>query len=547
MSRTSEDLKPRNGQKLVVGVVARISDCQNQKEMSLDDQLDHAREVVTEKYHGLVDYRVIATKGKGERLDRPELVEIERMLRTGEIDILIQEDVGRLVRGADAVRLWGIAKDHGTRCLAPNDCCDTDEDNWEQDVLNACAEHVGHNAHTSKRIKHKKMNRFIKFGGATACEIYGYIKPEGAKTYDDWQKDPTATPKIQEGLLRLRATLNCTAVADWFNKEGVPVGNYCSGDEWTGAMVRRYFGNSLLKGMPYRGKLHTVKHYESGRRISVLNPKGPVYRECPHLAHVDPDEFDDVNALLDKKNYNYRHKLVNGVDPRRRVPRKRTRFPGQLALCWYCGRNYVWGGNGIADNLMCNGSRGRHCWNSIGCNGPLVIKKIKEAITAELYKLNGFDGQFIELVRHANQNRSGGEVERRQKLLIDEATLSQEKENLSAAIAQYGPRPMVLEMLQRLENREKELARERYQLELINHRELQLPQSTEELRQMLEDKFQQLALDSPEFGDMLKLLIPEFYIYLVRLVDGGHPQPRAKIKLNLLGIVPDAQHVPGLE
>ena len=30
-------------------------------------------------------------------------------------------------------------------------------------------------------------------------------------------------------------------------------------------------------------------------------------------------------------------------------------------------------------------------------------------------------------------------------------------------------------------------------------------------------------------------------------MDGGHPLPRAKIKLNLLGIVPDAQHVSGLE
>ena len=42
------------------------------------------------------------------------------------------------------------------------------------------------------------MNRFKKFGGATPCEIYGYIKPEGAKTFDDWRKDDAATPTIQE-------------------------------------------------------------------------------------------------------------------------------------------------------------------------------------------------------------------------------------------------------------------------------------------------------------------------------------------------------------
>ena len=71
-------MTPRNGHTLVVGVVARISGCPNQKELSLTDQEDHAREVIAELYDGPVEYRVIATKGKGEALDRPELVQIEQ-------------------------------------------------------------------------------------------------------------------------------------------------------------------------------------------------------------------------------------------------------------------------------------------------------------------------------------------------------------------------------------------------------------------------------------------------------------------------------------
>jgi hypothetical protein len=55
-----------------------------------------------------------------------------------------------------------------------------------------------------------------------------------------------------------------------------------------------------------------------------------------------------------------------------------------------------------------------------------------------------------------------------------------------------------------------------------------------------------LAIDSPEFGDLMRQLVPEFGVYLVRLADGGHPLPRAKVKLTLAGIVPDAQLVPGL-
>jgi hypothetical protein len=41
-------VKPRNGHTLVVGIVARISGCAKQKEVSLEDQVDHGKEVVAE-------------------------------------------------------------------------------------------------------------------------------------------------------------------------------------------------------------------------------------------------------------------------------------------------------------------------------------------------------------------------------------------------------------------------------------------------------------------------------------------------------------------
>jgi hypothetical protein len=44
-------------------------------------------------------------RGKGEALDRPELAEIEAAYRKGELDLFVFEDLGRSVRGADAVRL----------------------------------------------------------------------------------------------------------------------------------------------------------------------------------------------------------------------------------------------------------------------------------------------------------------------------------------------------------------------------------------------------------------------------------------------------------
>jgi hypothetical protein len=546
-TRNDPSLVPRNGHTLVVGIVARISGCKNQKEISLDDQVDHGKQVVADMYDGPVEFREIATRGKGERLDRPELTEVEALLRSGALDLLVAEDIGRMVRGVDAVRLCGIAVDHGVRVLAPNDCIDTADATWEEDVISACRDHVGHNAHTSKRLKHKLMNRFLKGGGATPLPIYGYIKPEEAKTYEDWRIDPAVTPIFREWFRRLQQSPDCSAVADWLNEQKVPTGKYCKLETWDGSMVRRLTGNPLLKGMPGRGFKYTIKHNESGRRVSVTNPKGPQFKDYPHLRHVEPELWDEVNALLKHANGKNRRKAVDGVDPLWRVPRKRTRFPGQHARCWYCGRHLVWGANGERDNLMCCGPRARRCWNSLGFKGARVTQKLVEAITRGLYRLDGFDDQFRELVERAGQKGSEDLDRRRIELKQREQSLAQERENLLNTIKACGPVPLVQQGLEELEVTASRLARERRELEKLERRTLELPGSIAELRTLLEETLEKLATGSPEFGDLMRQLVPNIHVYLVRSIDGGHLLPRARVELVLSGIVPDARHVPGLD
>ena len=121
------------------------------------------------------------------------MAEIEAAYCSNELDVFIWDDVGRPVRGAEAVRLLGIGVDHSVRTLIPMDCIDTADENWEQDALEASAAHMGHNTRTSKRLKQKLMNRFSKFGGSPGRPIYGYIVPEGVKTYGGWLIDTTAS------------------------------------------------------------------------------------------------------------------------------------------------------------------------------------------------------------------------------------------------------------------------------------------------------------------------------------------------------------------
>jgi hypothetical protein len=195
---------------------------------------------------------------------------------------------------------------------------------------------------------------------------------------------------------------------------------------------------------------------------------------------------------------------------------------------------------------MCSGSRQERCWNSIGFNGPLSAQRIVKITTSELYKLDGLADQFQELVRRAAVAGDVNVVQRWEKLSVELETLAKNKENVKAAIAAYGPGPLVKEQLDEITAKEQMLARERRGLERLKERAFDLPQSVEALRQLFEEKFARLTMSSPELGDLLRNIVPEFYVFLVRLVDGGHLMPRAYIRLDLGGIIPDAKHVAGL-
>jgi site-specific DNA recombinase len=540
-----DELKPRNGKTLIVYIIARISGCANQRELSLDDQADHAKEIISDMYDGSVEFRVIATKGKGERLDRPELDEIRQHLLRGEADVLIMEDLGRLVRGVEAVRLFGIAVDHGTRAMSPNDHVDTINDTWEEDALAACRDHVAHNSHTSRRLKHKLMNRFEKFGGAMALPIAGYVVPDDATTYDRWKKDEQWTEMIREGAQLLTETRNCCIVADYFNRCGFPVGPYCRNRRWDGKMVRRYFKNPLLKGVAMRGHRRTEKHHETGRRVARKNPNPPTEYLCPHLAFFSPQELDELNALLAFAHKNLGRKHVNGRDPRAFVPKTQSRFPGGAATCWYCGHIHVWGGNGISENLMCSAARDWGCWCSIGFNGALLTRKILATIWQALEALPGLDDQMRSLIDQAQ--RGGPEMERQWAQLIEnERQLAQRKQHLASAIVEEGMHDLLREKVGELKMRDTELAQERRKLERLHQVSSVIPANAAELAEKIKATLTTLDASSFELADVLRLLVPECHVYLVRLCDGGHLLPRTRVRLQLEGLVPEMERVPGL-
>lgn len=541
--KSDQEAEPRDGHTWRTLIAARISGCANQKELSLEDQEDRGREISNEIYSGETEFDVVATTGKGERLDRPELAAIERKLETGNYDLFVMDDVGRLVRGHHAVSLWGTAVDNGTRCVAPIDDLDTISEGWERDLLQACGEHVGHNILASRRIKQKSMNRFIKYGHTAARPIASYIVPQGARSYDDWRIDEAISLLIRQAASVLRRTLNCSGVADWFNERGVKPGLCCRSKLWNGPMVRRFFGNTLLKGKPQRGKYHTVKHHKRGRRISVKNPKGPAFYDAPHLAILEAAEFDDLNEALATQNFKLGRPQGNGdsgYSPRR------SKYPSGSARCWYCGFHYVWGAHGQVDHLQCNATREWHCWNSVGLDGALLTQRIVEEIIRELEALEGFEAQFAVMVEEAQRDQLRGGDHQRRELDIEAGKLQIERANLEGSLREFGPRKMIASLIDDLEDRERQLLQKRTRLERSARRPDKLPGSPGELMQLFQEQIEGLAQDSYDFADVLRQIVTSCHVYLVQLVDGGHLEPRAKVTLSLGAVADGLGAMPGV-
>jgi len=196
---------------------------------------------------------------------------------------------------------------------------------------------------------------------------------------------------------------------------------------------------------------------------------------------------------------------------------------------------------------MCSNSREWHCWHSVGFSGPEAVEKLVAEICRQLSCLDQFDEQFAAMVTAAGSDLEGKIADDWRKLRRDEELHGKHRENLLATIKKLGPHDLLQAAIEAMNDDKNKLLLSRHRLEHHRPNRLELPESMAVLRGLLEDEFHRLAIDSPAFGKLMRRIVPEWYTYSVRLCDGGHLLPRAKIQLNLAGSFPDLNLVPGLD
>jgi hypothetical protein len=293
---------PASGKLQVLGI-ARIS-TKNQDEMSLDDQADMHKEFVHENYDHPFDYEPVATQAKGEWLDRDELEQIRAAINSGKYDLVIMEDLGRLLRGLEAVNFCKIAVDQNVRLIAINDGVDTLNDDWEEKAATASIRHARYVEETSRRIKQRKRARFVREGRALPCEIFGYLKNPGAKTEMDLVRDTSAEWIYDRIFAMLEGGASYAEVADWLNDNHVPVGPFCRLSRWTGQMVARLVHNSTVRWMLTQGVQHLAHH---------PGPLGAFFRRITNRKNrqvaviATARKLVTIAYLMLKHNERYRH------------------------------------------------------------------------------------------------------------------------------------------------------------------------------------------------------------------------------------------------
>ena len=224
--------------------------------------------------------------------------------------------------------------------------------------------HQRSNRNTSQRIKRTHRSRFMN-GGCLSGRMYGWLSPAGAKTDAEVTRDPAAE-RIYKEWFRLLDEENASfaEVVRWLTGEGVrfPTRTPSVYADPYGALVARYTFNSLLKGNSERNRRKTKRVNDRGKYVPIkANPDELLQRNVPHLAFFEAAYYDRIVAGMKDRDARYRRSDVPAHDPCRGRPRRQARLPARVTVCDICGRQFVWGGHGQTDHLMCNGVRLHRC------------------------------------------------------------------------------------------------------------------------------------------------------------------------------------------
>ncbi|TWU18613.1 recombinase family protein [Allorhodopirellula heiligendammensis] len=528
---------PKNGRRYRGIAVCRIS-TDKQNEMSLDDQAALYHERLPYFLEDPYDLEVMASQGSGELLDRVEFIELSEKIESGEYDFIVAEDLGRIARRVQVIGLCEAAEDTATRIIAINDHVDTLEtESWRQPAYFAAMRHESYNRDTSNRIKRSHRNRFAN-GDMVRQLPAGYVKPHAGASEADCHKAPGAQEVYDECFDRLERGESFAEIATWFNAIKFPRGMSVRKTQWDGTLVGQTVRNPILKGIREHNRRTAVRVNRTGRRKSVAAaPTLLMQRECPRLAFIEPERFDRVNRMLNRRNEKFVKGIAkaNGGRGRPQGTRNDARWPSQHVRCGICGRKFVLGGHGRKERMMCDGVRSYDCWNAMTVDQSELAQAVAARVLHEIESLPDFDTELNAQIHAEAEQWRVQQDSGLKKLHEESARLKLELDNFANVIAGGLASPTILARLTATEQELQSMSDAIADANKNAPKAIVIPKA-DEIRKFANETFLGLAVEDLEFGHIMREIVTDFFVLPYRLIDGGLISPRCVFTLNLAAL-----------
>ena len=525
--------KAKNGTLRAIGL-GRISTA-GQDAASIDAQHAAAKAWLAGQFPGPIDVRQFGEQVSGWVVDRDMMDSVNALIETGEWDLVLVNELREMYRNPKMQ--WQFVQrcvDAGVRFVSITDGIDTADPQWERSVHIASLLAGMAVPETRERIIRKASHAFAH-GGMVMKVKFSYRKlskeeaesgkygPKGLRVakLSEW------TPTVLEMRRRVIAAQGgFTKLGDWLNDEGIPPGPYVTSGRWNRRNVIAFLSDPILSGQRTFRKMISKMVYRTGKPRPLRNPAGPLFEECPELAHLSKEEHAPVlaiNAALKNKNKDSDHPL-NGR------PRKDSLFPGQHAVCGYCGGvMYRYGKFIRCQNTLSSGAR--TCWNHV----QPKIEVIHEKVLPWIFKVLSQHPQFRDTVAMAawtefqrlskRRSRSGDSVTQ------TIAALQKQCDRLVKAIRKVDDSEDLIreyngakKSLAEAQAQQRKLTKESQESDFI---------SLEDVRHRLDDALTNLAQTSFEFACLLRKIIPRFEIVGVQQLNCPQVRPRAKLTLQI--------------
>lgn len=265
--------------------------------------------------------RRIHDAASGYSLERPGIEEVRRLLRLGEVDVVVAYAVDRLSRNQNHI---GVLFDEAQNANVRLDfVTEKFEDTAIGRFILAARAFIAEveREKISERTMRGKAERArsgrIPQGTGKGCYGYRYDVPTGRRDID-----PVQGPTVQRIFREFCANASCHGIARDLTREGIPA---MGGGNWHPLTVRRILENETYTGRTLYRRLQvtTIRDSRTGKKRRRVVERDPsewieITDATPPL--VSRQQFDEVQAILQ--------------DPERRLrgrPSQDFRLRGHLA------------------------------------------------------------------------------------------------------------------------------------------------------------------------------------------------------------------------